>query len=215
MTRYPMQPYQVQAALEGRLSRVTVPFKVQPHAGLRSSPFVKSGIEDGHGREIKWPFPETGNTFVGLEPCRPEELDHEAAVAYMLATVDTIGHEFPPEGLDGIRYKIDGGFLPIENSPAASELWSLFRHTKSAQKNLWVSSAIVPTWASRITLTVLRCGVQRLGDVTEAEAVAMGFKANDISGAREWWIVEQELDNLGYFYPDHWQFYVEVSVSVK
>lgn len=35
---------------------VRVPFKKQPSGGIRKSPFVKSGLEDGHGREIKYPF---------------------------------------------------------------------------------------------------------------------------------------------------------------
>ena len=34
--------------------------KDQPHAGIRESVFVPSGITDGHGRELKWPFGKPG-----------------------------------------------------------------------------------------------------------------------------------------------------------
>lgn len=43
----------VRAYLEGRKAHVCRPIKPQPASGVRLSPFAVSGIEDGHGRELR------------------------------------------------------------------------------------------------------------------------------------------------------------------
>ena len=63
------------------------PMKKEPHAGIRKSPFVKSGLEDGHGRELKPPYrpgekcldKNSGRvvTIVSCEPMRVDEVTEE------------------------------------------------------------------------------------------------------------------------------------------
>lgn len=77
------------------------PMKEEPHAGIRKSPFVPSGIEDGHGRELKPPYrpgekcldKSTGKvvTVLSYEPIRVEEVTEEDAIkmgAYWWHPVD-------------------------------------------------------------------------------------------------------------------------------
>jgi len=64
----------VRAVLDSRKMQTRRVMKVQPHAGVRNSPFVKSGIEYGHGKELVCPFGEVGDRLWVREKTRVDLL---------------------------------------------------------------------------------------------------------------------------------------------
>ncbi|MDD5065284.1 MAG: hypothetical protein PHQ35_11075 [Phycisphaerae bacterium] len=96
-------------------------------------------------------------------------------------------------GLDGIRYKADGFFRPIENSREAADRWIDARGEKSG---IWRSSMFMPRWASRITLEILGIEVRRLQDITEEAAIQEGVEIDVIDQAP---IAKNYLDKNNWF----------------
>jgi len=76
------------------------------------------------------------------------------------------------EGLDGIRFAADNGFVPIENTLEASVRWG---HAQSGKA--WRPSIHIPRWASRITLEVVSVRVERLCSLDDSEAIREGIPA--------------------------------------
>ena len=67
----------VQAILAGRKTQTRRIVKPQPSSGIRKSVFVKSGLEDGHGREIKPRYQPSDILWVRETCCEvPYEYNH-------------------------------------------------------------------------------------------------------------------------------------------
>jgi len=121
------------------------PMKKEPHAGIRKSPFVPSGIEDGHGRELKPPYRPGEKCYV-REVWRPER---------------------PIKG----TYK---GFLGTGYKDGAFKLTGWPSGFEAYPNGKWRSPVTMPQWAARSFVTVLSCEPVRVSEVTEEDAIRYG-----------------------------------------
>ena len=152
----------VRALLEGRKTQTRRILKLQPEAAdcIEAHPDHANEFSPWRGGErlhsIVVPFAKGDRLWV-RENCRGEELD---------------------SGLDGVRYKADDVFVPIENTQRAGIDW-LALHTYRGHRGScvgpWVPSIHMPRWASRITLAVTEVRVQRLQDISRDDAMAEGI----------------------------------------
>ncbi|SUB07778.1 hypothetical protein [Pantoea agglomerans] len=140
----------VRAVLDGRKMQTRRVMKVQPHAGVRNSPFVKSGIEDGHGKELVCPFGEVGDRLWVRETFRVHSRATDVATLVYKASEQQ-------------SWTQQTHRVPIEkcNKPAVVDKWTPSIH--------------MPRWASRITLEITGVRVERLNSISEADAKAEGL----------------------------------------
>lgn len=95
----------VRATLDGRKTQTRRVIKPQPSAGVRFSPFVASGIEDGHGREIRMPWRPGDRAWVRETwACLDSKPRPGSRVAYRAST-------------DGDRVRVDAPWHPSIHMP--------------------------------------------------------------------------------------------------
>ncbi len=126
-------------------------------------------IDGGHIGSIRCPYGAPGDRLWVRETWCTEELQADEA-------------EDLPAGTDGVRFQADGVFASIENSREASERW-VDAHRRGGR---WRSPLFMPRWASRITLELTAVRVERLQDITEADAIAEGLESYDCDGVTYW-----------------------------
>ena len=135
----------VRAILDGRKTQTRRVVKPQPSAGVRKSVFIKSGLEDGHGREIKTSY-QPGDILYVRETWAMLNLDyHPINVGnpdYPVIYVYKADHETGNDGPDRIK---------------------------------WRPSIHMPREAARIFLKVIDVRVERLQDVTPEDIAAEGL----------------------------------------
>lgn len=169
----------VRAILEDRKTMTRRIMKPQPHAGVRSSPFVPSGIEDGHGREVRCPYGEPGDRLWVRE--------------------SFWGCDLPGYG-DQPCVVYDDEWRGKEYRAAEPRPW--------ARKFGRIPSIHMPRDCSRITLEIVRVRVERLNDISEADAQAEGADALnfDNCGAAELALLDMPLMDVGTPYRNGFAF---------
>ena len=175
----------VRAILDGRKTQTRRVIKPQPSAGVRRSVFVLSGLEDGHGRELRCPYGRPGDTLWVRETWQAVSGNDRAR--------HIMTHPRP-----------DRGWLEYAATPRADE---------PAYK--WRPSIHMPRWASRITLEVTGVRVERLQDISEADAWAEGCEGYDDdvtggkSGYREYCELWEKINGKGSWDLNPWVWVVE------
>ena len=80
-----------------------------------------------------------------------------------------------PDGTDGIRFRADDSFVPIDNTPGATERWiKVHGGIDAPNPGRWRPSIHMPKWAARLWLEVIEVRVERLQAITADGAEAEG-----------------------------------------
>ncbi|MCW2455575.1 UNVERIFIED_ORG: hypothetical protein M2414_003329 [Rahnella aquatilis] len=170
----------VKAILSGRKTQTRRVMKTQPSSGVRKSVFVKSGAEDGHGRELVCPLGQPGDQLWVREAIFPAPLEMQSAP--------------PRETLWNIAYR-DG--QQLEKLAPAAYNPTIYNYER------WTPSIHMPRWASRIDLLITGVRAERLNSLTNSDAKAEGYPAErEIDGgSTDPWLWFRDLwDGI---YPDN------------
>lgn len=118
-----------------------------------------------------WQVDDRPGVCVTRAPCAPGD---------RLWVRETCHAEELPDGLDGVRFSADNLFVPIQNTVEESDKWGAlyhYRHAPEGRIGHTVPSIHMPRWASRLTLTVTDVRVEKVQDISEADARAEGIEA--------------------------------------
>ena len=152
----------VKAILSGRKTQTRRVINPQPSSGVRKSVLVKSGVEDGHGRELVCPLGQPG--------------DH----LWVRETFSLLGNEdgCPVDWNDNIvTDKKDAARIykaSCWQKPNNYGIWTV-PDREMEFDGAWTPSIHMPRWASRINLLITGVRVERLDDISQHDARCEGI----------------------------------------
>jgi hypothetical protein len=151
----------VRAILEGRKTQTRRPIQPQPASGVRPSPFVGSGIEDGHGYEIQARYGQPGDRLWVREALVDEQPGTGRIAEVREQWAQPWARECSlKEFLDANEWR-----YAADEPPA----WEWERV---------IPSIHMPRFASRITLEIVEMRVHRLQEISILDVEAEGTPAN-------------------------------------
>lgn len=141
-------PDNIWAILAGEKWQTRRVIKPQPEGGIRRSPFVPSGIEDGHGYELSCPYGAPGDLLWVKEAWAVDGSVDEARAAYEDVMGGTPGN--------GPYYRAD----KVHEGTGLT----------------WRNAMYMPRWASRLTLRITEVRVERVQDISPDDCRAEGAR---------------------------------------
>jgi hypothetical protein len=105
--------------------------------------------------------------------------------------------ERPEDGVDGILFRADNHFQPIESTRAAADQW-LIAHDNGKHGDEWRPSIFMRRWMSRITLEITEVRVERLNQISVYDALKEGIK----SATKDGRLTKYGLDSIEWY---HWR----------
>lgn len=162
----------VNSILSGAKTQTRRVMNPQPASGLRQSPFVKSGVEDGHGREMKLRFAPGDRIWV--------------RETWALVSPEQVG--------DTRWWEIRNGrttYLHPDSNEEDGVAVAIYQSEGKdfnfgAKYTGWRSPVFMPRWASRITLEVTEVRVQRLADISYGDCIAEGIDMSAVDYRPGW-----------------------------
>lgn len=162
----------VKAILDGRKTVTRRVVKPQP----------PDGIDALHGNDLRGraPYPledyETGNVVgFGFEDHNEVFYKCPYQVGMNLWVRETWRKTFDVDNSDVMEYRAGGTRLIFGNSIRHGE------HRATSVAPVWRPSIFMPRWASRITLEIVSVRVERVQEITEADAQAEGVESVSIA----------------------------------
>ncbi len=97
------------------------------------------------------------------------------------------------DGVDGVVFRADETFVPIQNTRAAADRW-IDAHANGVHGTKWRNPRFMPRWAARTYLDISLVRLMRLQDLSEGDAMAEGatftdYGLNPYGKARAGWSV--------------------------
>ena len=151
----PQPPEYINELHGGELSK-RVPYSLEDY---ETGCVLGQGFEDDQGVLYKCPYGVPGDRLWVREAWRPIE---------------------KRDGTDGVEYRCDGVFRPIENTADAADAWLAVRRPEeqwpSRKPVKWRPSIHMPRWASRLLLEVTGIRVERVQDISVDDCFAEGIE---------------------------------------
>lgn len=143
--------------------------KTQTRRVVNPQPLMDSGPPDHWHDDDAKPYARVGDRLWGRETWRTWER--------------------PDDGFDGVEYRADESFHVIKPTREAADDW-VEAHENGKHGRKWRPSIFMRRWMSRLLHEVTAVRVERLQDISNADAMAEGIIDRTVGGAARWSFTE-------------------------